>query len=152
MGFLETIIAGLIVAGVSGAVGWAGSKIVFRRKIEALPKKWVDQIAALIQEALSEGSDRCIINAKAIVASRDAMRKSLITLNDSLNSEVDKLAELLGNKIERAERWEQGQENKINVDEVWQQIQVLDKYWRMKSDEIESGIRKVLSELGVDKI
>ena len=81
MGFLETIIAGLIVAGVSGVGGWTISKISTRKKIEALPRKWVDQIAALINESLSEGKEQCIINAKAIVASRDAMRKSLVTLN-----------------------------------------------------------------------
>ncbi|MEJ2743479.1 MAG: hypothetical protein P8176_13625 [Gammaproteobacteria bacterium] len=152
MGFIETIIAGVIIAAISGTGGYVINKSITKKKVEALPHKWVNRISALIDEALNEGSEKAIINAKAIVASRDSMRTSLTTLSDSLNSEIDTLAEILGNEVEKSKRWKRGEESKVNVERVWQQLQVLQKYWGMKSDQIENAIRKVMVEIGVDKI
>lgn len=152
MGIVEMVIAGLIVAAISGTSGWGISRVVTKRKIKALPKKWVDRIAVLIDEGISEGRERCVINAKAIVASRDAMRKSLVTLTDALNSEIDRLALLLGFAVENAERYPQSEREGIDVEAVWERLEVLKKYWGMKGPEIEDGIRKVLIELGVKDI
>ncbi|MEW8330241.1 MAG: hypothetical protein AB2692_04830 [Candidatus Thiodiazotropha sp.] len=152
MGIIETIIAGLIVAGVSGGAGWGLKKLQTRKKIKALPKKWVERIDGLIKKAIIEGQDKCIINAKAIVASRDAMRKSLITLTNTLNSEVDKLALTIGESVEKPERFTRDSEYEANVEKVWEQLQVLERYWEIKGDEIEDGIRKVITELGLDDI
>ena len=152
MGIIETIIAGLIVAGISGGAGWGLKKLQTRKKIKALPKKGVERIEGLIRKAIIEGKDKCIINAKAIVASRDAMRKSLITLSNALNSELDKLAIAIGETVEMAERYERISDHETNVEQVWEQLQVLERYWEMKGDEIEDGIRKVITELGLEDL
>ena len=152
MGFIETIIAGLIISGISGAAGFGIKKVLTKRKIKALPKKWVERIGKLIEQSITDGPDRCVINARAIVASRDAMRKSLITLTGTLNSELDKLAHAIGEKVEGTEKYEQGSDPYINEERVWEQLQVLVLYWEMKGDEIEDAIRKVITELGLDDI
>jgi hypothetical protein len=152
MGFIETIIAGLLIAGVSGGVGWGLNKFQTRKKIKALPKKWVDRIEGLIKRSVMEGPNNCVINAKAIVASRDAMRKSLITLTNTLNSEIDKLAQTVGEDVEMTERYKREADHETNAEQVWEQLQVLVRYWEMKGDEIEDGIRKVITELGLDDL
>ena len=150
MGELEmTIIGGLVVAAISGAVGWLFSSLAMRKKIKALPEKWVKRIRELINDAVSAGRDDCIVNAKAIVASRNAMRKSLISLSNSLNSEIDNLAFLLGEKVQLAEKFERGESHEIDKSKVWEQLRVLQKYWEMKQDEIKDGLGKVMVEIGV---
>jgi len=94
------IIAPLIVSAVTGAFAWYWGKKQSSKRIEAAPRQFVNEIDKLIQRAHKEGLDSAIVNARAIVATRDALRSSLSSISRQLNSEIDNLASNVGRATE----------------------------------------------------
>lgn len=126
-----------------------------RKKVRKAPKVYVERIGNLIEHAYREGPSRCVINARAIVATRNTLRNSLQNLSGLMNSEIDNLADMVGSSYDiiassRIGTGEEGIENfSPNRDLVWESIEVLYRYWPAKSEQIEFEMRKVLVDMGL---
>lgn len=118
MGIFESVVAGLIVAAVSGGAGYLLRGRRYKKAIIEAPRKYVEHLGALIEKAMREGRDNSIVNARAIVAARDTLRGSLVIIADKLNSEIDTLAS--ESRV------------KISPSELFSTIQVLHTMWRSR--------------------
>jgi len=156
MDIFNNVIAPIIVATILGifglAWGWILGHRQSRRRIEAAPRKYVQELDKLIQRADKEGADNAIVNARAIVAVRDSLRGSLVAISKQLNSEIDNLASELGGTRGPLAELGRSLERSDAPDpkRVYQTIQVLVRIWPSKSEQIEVEIRKLLAELGLE--
>ena len=146
------------LAAVIGAVATLGAAIIGRqsgqkagrkakeKEIDDAPRKYVDHLDALIQTAVREGQQNAIVNARAIVSTRNDLRESMMKISDRLNSDITRLAEEVGEptgegRVSRSERASTGA--------IYETIQVLGRKWPAKKDQVEIELRKVLAELGI---
>lgn len=147
-------IIGAIATVSAATIGLLGSLIVarfFRRKgrkdieeeIEEAPRLYVDHLDRLIQNAVKEGKEHAVVNARAIVATARDLRDSTITISERLNSEIDRL----GREVVEAEGSPEVRINQTPNEEIYQTIQVLARKWPAKKDQVEVEIRKILAEL-----
>lgn len=143
------IIAPLIVSAITGAFAWYWGKRQSRKRIEAAPRQFVNELDKLIQRAHEEGLNSAIVNARAIVATRNALRSSLTSISIQLNSEIDKLASDVGKATETLDTLSQVSKSG-EPKEVYETIMVLVRIWPAKKQQIEVEIRKLLAELGLD--
>ncbi len=153
---LNNIVAPLIVAACTGIIGWIWAKAEARKKIrervDAAPRIFVQELDYLIQRAEREGVENAIVNGRAIVAARDALRSSLSGISRQLNSEIDRLAGQIGvespspyHDVATAAR-RPPDEPQI----AYETIQVLTRIWPAKKQQIEVELRKLMAELGLD--
>jgi hypothetical protein len=146
------IISPLIVAALTGLATWLWTQRQFRKKIDAAPREYVRELDLLINRAKSEGVDMAGINARAIVAARNSLKSSLVSISSNLNSEIDRLANEIGESsyspFEELQR--RTGENNVELSEIYETIQVLHRIWPSKRRQIEVEMRKVLAELGLD--
>lgn len=143
MGFFETVLAGLIVTGIGGAVGryWGvkSERKRFFQKREAAVKQFAAELKKLIAAAQPQG-EGALIDARAIVSTRNSLRAVLTSLAASLNSDIDRMEELLGDGKVPASR--EGQ--------VRETLSVLKQTWPAKETELDVAVRKLITELGLD--
>ena len=150
-----SIVAGLIVSALTGAVGWLMRGETYRKRVDAAPTKFTARLTELIDKAVEEGPSHARVNARAILAMRDSFRRYSISLSELLNSEMDVLAAQLNNgvvhrpMVVRAEQRD-AKENLSN-EELYETITVLQKAWRGKKDELDVTIRQLLALLGLDR-
>lgn len=153
MGFIETLIAGLLVALISGTTGYLIKQSQARRNINGAPRKYINRLGEMIERAVRDGKENCIIHGKAIIATRNTLKDSLSSASDKLNSELDVLAKRLGMDYKtKVVESHSGNQRKVNCEEVWESIQVLNEYWPIKKVEIEYEIKKIITELDLGKI
>jgi hypothetical protein len=143
MGFFETVLAGLVVAGIAGAVGrWSGRRAerkLYAQQHEAAVKQFATELKRLITNANPDGPE-AMTDAQAIVSTRNSLRKVLTSAADSLNSDIDKLQELVG----------EGQIPKTEQSAVRERLRVLKKSWPAKETELNVVVRKILAEFGLE--
>lgn len=120
-----------------------------RKKVEAAPRKYVAELDALIQRAIKEGDDFAIVNARAIVATRNSLRASLVAISSQLNSEIDRLSQEIGQPVPQHQTVNATGPQAPSASEVFRTIQVLSRIWPAKRVQIEVEIRKLLAELGL---
>jgi hypothetical protein len=164
----NNILAPLIVAVLTASfwLVWEAAMARSRKKIAAAPHVYVSVLDKLIQTAMAEGKEMAVLNARAIVATRNSLRDSMVIIGRSLNSGIDRLANDIG---ESKGLWEQPIEPNLDHPRVngaqsnpphlesesemqaaaWETIQVLHRVWPSKKLQIEVEIRKVLAELGL---
>jgi len=150
-----TIVGGLVVAGVSWTVATIRTRYSERNKVaemlDAAPRNYVSELDKLISQAIAEGPDKAVLNARAIVKVRNDLRNNLVTISAKLNSEIDRLAEQLGELGPRPLGPSvPGEKPFISSGAAWETIQVLQKVWPAKKREIEDAIRQILTEVGLD--
>jgi hypothetical protein len=150
------VVAGLIVAAVVGAAGWAAGKAKGRRQmqqqIEAAPEVYVAHLDKLIDRANSEGLNNILVNAEAIVTTRNQLQSSLSSLRGLLNSEIDLLAHDLesihrhrtSSVQELAQVWVRN-----DLQHAYERVQVLQRVWPSKKDQVKIELRKLLAELNI---
>lgn len=68
-------------------------------------------------------------------------------ISELLNSDIDRLSSEIGEPIEK--EVDQGQQRRANPGAIYETIQVLEKKWPSKKDQVEINLRKVLAELGI---
>ncbi len=98
----------------------------------------------MIRIAKKEGPANAIVNAKAIVSTRNDLQNSLDVISESLNNEIDILKAQIGEREKSA----RGVSNR----QIYETIEILFKKWPSKKTQIEYAGRKVLAEMGLDKI
>ena len=149
---LSAIVAPLIVAAITGGAGWLWGRMQARKKIEAAPNRYVDELDKLINSGVKQGPEKAVINGRAIVRVRDSLRGSLVAISGQLNSEIDRLAlDLNGTPFPASDlaRAVEGQKTP-DPKQVYDTIQVLSKVWPAKREQVKVEIRKLLAELGLD--
>lgn len=149
--FLIEVVAGLTVVAISAVAGtiWQGRKD--QERLDAAPRVYVEQLDRLIQQGVQEGEDKAILNARAIVAARNSLANSLIAISVQLDSEIDRLADELGEpKLKGGGLSGPGSGNReADKKAAYQTILVLQKIWPAKKVEIEFAVRKQLAEMGL---
>lgn len=143
MGVLEAVIAGLIVAAVSGGGSYAWGTRNTERKYRQRYAAAIDEFAKELREMINgvdPRADDAVTRARSIVAVRNSLRQTLTTLAGSLNSNIDHLEELVGDGNTPVE----------NEGAVRERLAVLKQAWPAKDAEIRVAVRKILAELGFE--
>jgi hypothetical protein len=141
MGFLETVLASLVVAAVTGTFGYITGKRSkeneYKQKHAAAIKQFAGELRKMINSA-DPAADDAITTARSIVSVRNSLRETLTTLGKSLNSNIDTLDEMVGDHTRRD----------INARAVRERLTILKNSWPAKEAEIEVAVRKMLAEMG----
>jgi hypothetical protein len=149
----------LIGAALLGILGYLFGKDRQRKrvmaKIDAAPTVYVEELDRLIQQGASEGPENAIINARAIVAARNSLRSSMLSISSNLNSEIDTLAGDIG--IDTGPVWRpvtqdgtRGATTDTHTGErAYDTIMVLRKIWPARKKQIEIELRKLFAELDI---
>jgi hypothetical protein len=132
----------------------------YKQRVISAPEKYVEHLDRLINEAIAEGVENAVINARAIVAARNDLRDSLLTIAHLLNSEITTLQRELDErpfeefiyKNNLESYLDRDRSQSVDVEYVYETIQVLAKKWPAKRDQIKYAIRKVIAELGLDSL
>lgn len=158
MDFLMGIGASLAASIIGVLLGYVIGGVRYKKTIDEAPRKYVEYLGDLIFKAEKyvncNDEEEVIINARAVVSTRDDIRRHLIVLTKVLNLEIDRLARELGYEYEGfpSHKGKYSDEREPDVKALRKTLIVLAKKWPMKKDQIEFEIRKVISELGLDRI
>ena len=151
--FLIEVLAGLAVAGLSAVAAYFYRGEKERKRVGEAPFIFVRRLDELIKRGTKEGPDHAIINARAIVAARNSLARSLVSISSSLNSEIDRLAEQIGQPRLVPGTVPSDTENSrldSNADALaYDSIQVLARIWPSKRSQVIVEVRKILAELGL---
>jgi hypothetical protein len=98
--------AAILVAVATAVGGYFVSNKRYKAKIKDAPSVYTERLGGLIEVAYSEGPERAVINASAIVSVRNEMRISLISISNSLNSEISRMEQLLGGKARNSRNYD----------------------------------------------
>jgi hypothetical protein len=157
--FIVSIIASLVAAAVAGTVGYALRGKRLKQVVKAAPSIYADRLGGLIEKAYNDGVERALVNAHAIVSVRNDMRSSLISVSQHLNAEISMLQAILYGDYESQEMEStlkrflatKGKSlTKADPAQVYRLIEVLYKTWPEKRKIIETQIRKLVTELGLE--
>lgn len=149
--------AAILVAMVTAVVAFFAGGRRFKSKIKDAPSVYTERLGALIEAAFSEGPERAIINASAIVSVRNEMRVSLVSISNNLNSEITHMEQLLGGddtELSKKHKIEKLKHEKVadaSPEELFRLIEILRKTWPEKRIIIEVQVRKLLAELGLER-
>jgi hypothetical protein len=149
----NSVLAPLIVAAITAIF----TAVITRRRvrarhqarIDAAPRKYVAALDSLISRGITEGITNAIINGRAIVAARNNLRSSLVSIAGYLNSEIDRLSGELGQSFIEIKGLDPSRAQNPDPLVIYESIQVLSRIWPSKKEQIEVEIRKVLVELGL---
>ena len=142
--FVHLVVAVFVAA---GTYGW--TRLLDQKKIEAAPAIYVAELDKLINNAVSQGEDHAIENAKAIVQVRNSLAQSLGALGKLLDSQTDVLAEELGLPRLETSKMTETPTTIPDKHRVYLDITILQKIWPAKRRQIEVEIRKLFAELGL---
>ena len=142
MGFLEAVLASLVAAAIAGCGGYVwgrrNAEKKFTQKQKAAVQRFGEELKKLIDASEPE-SEEVVVMARSIVSVRNNLRGRLESLASTLNSDIDLLAELLGD----------GKSPVENASAVRERLAVLKKAWPSKVTEMDVAVRKLLTELGL---
>jgi len=145
---IDVFILSIIASAIGGAgLTWMSIRVLNR----SAPRRYFNRIKKQIDHAISEGIKNAHRNAKIIVTSRNRLRESLSVLGHSLNGEIDKLESLIFN-IDRPKgdgKTFHEDKSEVDINAIFNQIQVLKGYWAANEDTIEGAIKKVLVDLNI---
>jgi hypothetical protein len=156
--FLIAVVAGVTVAAVTGLAGFLYGQVHQQKQIEEAPRVYVEELSRLIDKAVTEGENSAIVNARAIVAARNSLARSLTSISNELDTEIDHLAIQIGAEtLQPSSRIPFGGGSDTgsaatrpqDPKAAYQTILVLSKVWPSKKRQIEVEIRKLLAELGI---
>lgn len=150
MDIINNIAAPLIVGVITFFAGLLWNEMRTRKKIDAAPKKYIQALDNLITKAVEEGEQKAVINARAIVSTRNTLRDSLVSISKNLNSEIDLLAINIGHRSANGVSPSSiPDDNRPNAAAAWETILVLHRMWPSKKEQIEVEIRKLIAEMGL---
>jgi hypothetical protein len=145
---------GLTVAALSALVGYFFRGERDRKQVGEAPFLYVKRLDELIRRALHEGAENAVINARAIVAARNSLARSLVSISSSLDSQIDRLAEEIGEAILTVGHLSE-ESPKVPLlgstanQKAYDTIKVLARIWPAKRSQIIVEVRKILAELNI---
>jgi hypothetical protein len=151
--YLIEVASGITVAVLVGVVGFYRGSKTERHRVSKAQFVFVNRLDELIKRAVREGPRSAVLNARAIVAARNSLASSLVSISSQLNSEIDRLAEDIGElhfiPATRSETPTSIRPPPIQEEEAYATIQVLARIWPAKRSQIVFEVRKLLAELGI---
>lgn len=141
------VIGGLLTAIIIAVFGYFTGRYFERnrllRKYQAAISTFSDNLGAAIRNSSSD----VVADARIIVSIRDSSRNELSNVSRLLNSDIDRLSEL----ITDAQRFSRSREPvpEDTRQQIEQTIKVLRGTWPAKKSQIDVAIRKLLAELGL---
>lgn len=119
-------------------------------QVQSAVEQYANSLGLLIGKAKGEVDDnlsaeRIEVSARAFVGARNDLRDTLTSLSGSLNHEVDDLEDAIKDL-------EKNPDDKAAQDRVRKAILVVAQKWPVKADAIKVQIRKMLAELGLERI
>jgi hypothetical protein len=147
IGAVATVGAGVGAALVAREHGKSAGRNEVIGQIDDAPRKYVNELDKLITAAMRQGRADVIINARAIVSLRDALRNSMVQISTQLNGNIDRLASEIGetNLVGQPPPYRQP----ASTDTIYQTLQVLAITWPGRKEIVEVELRKLLAELGL---
>jgi hypothetical protein len=114
---------------------------IYRKQLQDAPTIITKRIGTLIRGAsyeinMTERQPQLIPAAKALVSARNSFRSVLESIGDRLDSDIDQL------EIELSK-------DPPDLAKISELIEVLNRKWPAKKDEVEIAVRKLLAELGL---
>ena len=109
--------------------------------LSSAPKLYAERLSELIDKASNAKSQDMLTYSRAIVAVRDDMKGTLVSLSALLNSEIDRLSAEVRD----------AQAPQASVEPLRSTVNVLKLKWPAKCDQIEIEVRKLLAELGLER-
>lgn len=174
MEFFIGVGASLVASIISFGFGYFFKSHQYTVKYNAAPRVYLEHLEKLISQSIEEGKEHAVSNARVIVAARDRLRFSLVSMSSHLNSEIDSLSRLLNTPfdnlqslremenegtIKTSDTYSQDVNNKSerkdysfppNFEErTFKTIEELWKGWPTRKSLLEVEIRKLLVELGL---
>jgi hypothetical protein len=141
----------IIVAAVSGVggylFGFSRAETIAQLEVQAAPLRYAAVLRDLVERAdqatRNDGpatAPNLRVFARGIVQVRDDLRGSLTFLSGGLNTELDRISDLV-NQYEKTPTPAVASDIAVN-------IRVLNETWPARQAKIEYGVRKMLAEMG----
>ena len=128
-------------------VGYKEAQSKYIKQVKSAPEVYVEELERIITIAISGESPDIIADARAVVSVRDDLRRSLTSIASSLNSQIDRLS----TEVKKAEEQVKLGEA-VYTRDIERTIDVIGKKWPSKKAQIEVEVRKLIAELGLEKI
>ena len=150
--FVEKVLEGTVVklvvlalvAGFGYLLGARNEQVRYVQRVRSAPEEYVGLLKAQIESASRDEPVNIRVRARSIIRVRDSLGGSLLNLSKQLDSEIDRLAQLL-------DKYEQGPSEQLDT-EIHDSIAVLQRTWPAKEKLIVYELRKVVAELGLDRV
>lgn len=125
-------------------------KRIYEQVYQSAVEQYANSLGSLIGKAKGDIDDnlsqeRIEVSARAFVGARNELVKTLTNLSGSLNNEVDELEKAI-------EELQKNPNDKATQDRVRKAILVVAQKWPVKDVAIKVQIRKLLAELGLERI
>jgi hypothetical protein len=125
-------------------------KRIYEQVYQAAVEQYANSLGKLIGKAKGDVDDnlsleRIEVSARAFVGARNELRETLTNLSGSLNHEVDELEDA-------SKELQKNPNDKAAQDRVRKAILVIAQKWPVKADAVKVQIRKLLAELGLERI
>lgn len=117
----------------------------FKQQYEEAVKRFSANIGVKINRVSGTGLNNIEVLARSIVATRNDLKRNFVNLSSLLNSDLDQLEE-------EVKRLEKDPYNKTLQITVKKTLEVIDKKWDSKQDQIRLEIGKLLKELGIENL
>ena len=123
---------------------------MYKQVSESAPEEYVSSLGYLIGKAKADvgdnlPADRVEVSARSIVAARNELRNTMTSLAASLNHEIDELEKAL-------EDLKKNPNDKDAQERVRKTVLVIEQKWPVKAQTIRVQIRKLLTELGLERV
>ncbi len=146
--FFSSLFAGLVIGFFSGR---AYEKDIWEQTFKNAPLEYAEYLGKMISE-MHQATDinEIIQNAQTVVSIQNDFKKSLLVLGDFLNSDIDRLDELLKeyHNLMRTYRFEPPPEiQNRKIQEIKDMVIVIHKKWPTKEPQIKDHIAKILVDL-----
>lgn len=146
IGAIATLGAALIGKNWGEKRGKKKERDAWRKTLSSAPTVYTEHLADLIDKAAKARQQDVLTHARAIVATRDDLKRTLVTLSGLLNSEIDRLSAEVRDASAPNDNVPQA-----SVERLQSTIEVLKMKWPAKRDQIEIEIRKLIAELGFER-
>ena len=149
---LQTYTSELVV-GILGSIigGWIANS-ANQRRLREVPRKHVQKLGWVFQDAKIGKISEAVQNAKKIVRACNILRDSFANISKLLNSDIDELEELIGkieSKAQDSTMQVSRRDIQIITEQIYSKINVIADTWEFKKYELEKEIDIMLVRFGV---
>ena len=145
------VLGALISAAVIAAVAFVLGQRTIERRYTTEYEAALTSFSLELEKAITNDANiEELVKATAIVSIRNSVRNELMNVNRILNSDIDTLSELLA----KAEEFKNQGKNipRPLARQIEERMDVLRLTWPSKKPQIDVALRKLLAEIGIERI